>query len=312
VDCPDRRLAAAAAAMVSAEAVLPGVGVTAILPRRSYAPLVGRILHDRTADRIAGVISNIPHAVATIVPFDVRSRVESLADRRGAGPAAAPGTAPAASGTATPGTAAPDTAPPGPAPPRAWAPGATAPGATPPGGPPAEATPPDGTPAAGPAPARPGSPGLPADGAAEEPVTVPDRGQASRDPAQHAMQASDGSDYDRPVPPAGVNPIGSLTRPGRAVVEGRVHTVEIRPVQHNTVLACDVADSTGELTALFYGRSNIPGLRPGSKIRLRGPVGIRENTPVMINPAYELLAQSDGRRPGRRRGDRGDRGDREA
>jgi amino acid transporter len=313
VDCPDRRLAAAAAAMVSAEAVLPGVGVTAILPRRSYAPLVGRILHDRTADRIAGVISNIPHAVATIVPFDVRSRVESLAVRRGAGPApAAPGPAPAASGTAPPGTAAPDTAPPGTTPPRAWAPGATAPGATPPGGSPAGATPPDGTPAAGPAAARPGSPARPADGAAEEPVTVPDRGQASRDPAQHAMQASDGSDYDRPVPPAGVNPIGSLTGPGRAVVEGRVHTVEIRPVQHNTVLACDVADSTGELTALFYGRSNIPGLRPGSKIRLRGPVGIRGNTPVMINPAYELLAQSDGRRPGRRRGDRGDRGDREA
>ena len=84
VDCPDRRLAAAAAAMVTAEAELPGVGVTAILPRRSYAPMVGRLLHDRTADRMAGVISRIPHAVATIVPFDVRSRVESLAARRGA------------------------------------------------------------------------------------------------------------------------------------------------------------------------------------------------------------------------------------
>jgi RecG-like helicase len=130
-------------------------------------------------------------------------------------------------------------------------------------------------------------------------MTVPDRGQGRRDPDQRTMLASDGSDYDRPVPPAGVTPIGSLTKPGRAVVEGRVHTVEIRPVEHNTVLACDVADSTGELTALFYGRSNIPGLRPGSKVRLRGPVGLRENSPVMINPAYELLAQSDGRRPGK-------------
>jgi RecG-like helicase len=131
-------------------------------------------------------------------------------------------------------------------------------------------------------------------------VTVPDRGQADRDPDQRIMRAGDGSDYDRPVPPTGVSPIGSLTKPGRAVVEGRVHTVEIRPVEQNTVLACDVADSTGELTALFYGRSNIPGLRPGSKIRLRGPVGIREGSPVMINPAYELLAQSDGsKRPGK-------------
>jgi len=59
------------------------------------------------------------------------------------------------------------------------------------------------------------------------------------------------------------------------------------------VLACDVEDSTGQLTALFYGRSNIPGLRPGSKVRLRGQVGIRDGKPVMINPAYELLAPGE-------------------
>src|SRR5260370_29970583 len=78
VDCPDRRLAKAAAEMVSAEAQLPGVGVTAVLPRRGYTPLLGRLLHDRTADKIASVVSQIPHAAATIVPFDVRRRVESL------------------------------------------------------------------------------------------------------------------------------------------------------------------------------------------------------------------------------------------
>ena len=90
-----------------------------------------------------------------------------------------------------------------------------------------------------------------------------------------------------------MTPIGSLTKPGRATAEGRVHTVEIRPVEHNTVLACDIEDSTGQLTALFYGRSNIAGLRPGIKVRLRGQVGIREGRPVMINPAYELLAPGE-------------------
>jgi amino acid transporter len=269
VDCPDRRLATAAAAMVSAELTLPGVGVTAVLPRRSYAPLVGRVLHDRTADRMAGLISRIPDAVATIVPFDVRSRVEDLAARGGAPkPKAVPE---------------PEASPPATAPAGGTA-GGTAPGETPAGD----------TDAGGPQAEQ------PADDAAAGPVAVPDRGQPSRDPDQRTMRASDGSDYDRPAPPAGVSPIGSLTSPGRAVVEGRVHTVEIRPVEQNTVLACDVADSTGELTALFYGRSNIPGLRPGSKIRLRGPVGIREGSPVMINPAYELLAQSDAtKRPGK-------------
>src|SRR5260370_14312681 len=45
VDCPDRRLANCAATLVSAEAQPPGVGVTAILPRRSDAPIGGRLLH---------------------------------------------------------------------------------------------------------------------------------------------------------------------------------------------------------------------------------------------------------------------------
>ena len=95
--------------------------------------------------------------------------------------------------------------------------------------------------------------------------------------------------YDRPAPSAGVSPIGSLTRPGRATVEGRIRAVEIRPVERNSVLAAEIADSTGDLTALFYGRSHIPGIICGARVRFRGPVGLREEGPVMINPAYELL-----------------------
>jgi hypothetical protein len=87
-----------------------------------------------------------------------------------------------------------------------------------------------------------------------------------------------------------VNPIGSLSKPGRATVEGRVRAVEIRPVERNSVLAAEIADSTGALTALFYGRSHIPGIICGARVRFRGPVGLREEGPVMINPAYELLS----------------------
>jgi hypothetical protein len=55
------------------------------------------------------------------------------------------------------------------------------------------------------------------------------------------------------------------------------------------VLAAEIADSTGDLTALFYGRSRIPGVMCGSRVRLRGPVGFKNGGPVMVNPAYELL-----------------------
>jgi amino acid transporter len=62
IDCPDRRITKCAAELVSAEAAQPGTSVTVVLPRRSYSPLIGRLLHDRTADKIAAVVSRIPDA----------------------------------------------------------------------------------------------------------------------------------------------------------------------------------------------------------------------------------------------------------
>jgi amino acid transporter len=78
IDTPDRRLTRASIELASREAAQKGTQVTVVLPRRGYAPLLGRILHDRTADKIAGVISQVPNAAATIIPFDVESRVHLL------------------------------------------------------------------------------------------------------------------------------------------------------------------------------------------------------------------------------------------
>jgi amino acid transporter len=201
VDCPDRRLAHAAARLAADEAAAPGTHVTVVLPRRSYPPLAGRLLHDHTADRIAHVVSRVPGAAATIIPFDVRHKVETIHARR------------AGAGRAT----------------------ATA--------------------------------------------------RSGANAAAGALQ-----DYQWPVPPSGTDPIGSLHERGRATVEGRLRTAQVRPVSRNNVLACEVADSTGELTAVFYGRAHIAGLEPGSRIRLHGMVGIADDgRPAMINPSYELL-----------------------
>jgi hypothetical protein len=107
-------------------------------------------------------------------------------------------------------------------------------------------------------------------------------------------------EHERPPVRPGVTPIASVTRNGRATVEGRVHSLEIRPVEHSCVLACQVADATGEITVLFYGRTHIPGVEPGSLIQLRGRVGrgggvgasreVKDTGTVMVNPAYELLS----------------------
>jgi len=193
VDCADRRLTRAAAELVAEEASEPGTHVTVVLPRRSYPPLLGRLLHDQTADKIARVVSRIPRSAATIIPFDVEARLDVLHERQ----------------------------------------------------------------------VR----------------------QGVKAPVPEAKIR----EHEQPAVRPGVTPIGSVARNGRATVEGRVHSLEIRPVEHSCVLACQVIDATGELTALFYGRTHIPGVEPGAVIQLRGRVGFKDTAAVMVNPAYELL-----------------------
>jgi amino acid transporter len=237
IDCPDRRITRAAAELVRHEAEPPGTQVTAILPRRSFSPLLGRLLHDRTADKIAAVVSRVPNAAATIIPFDVPDRLRVLHDQQGL----------AADGHGPPGAAA-----------------------------------------------------RPAPETAATTVSEPAPGQHPRTTtAAPAPQGKRGGrpragSNVRPGPAPGTDPIGSLTTAGRATVEGRVRALEIRPVENNTVFDVHISDSTGDLTAMFYGRSGIPGLICGSKVRFRGKVGIKDGAPVMVNPAYELLAPGEG------------------
>jgi amino acid transporter len=73
IETPDRRLGRAAIELV-ADATLDGdTECTVLLPRRSYARVWERFLHDRTADKIAAVLGQVPHVAATIVPFAVGS-----------------------------------------------------------------------------------------------------------------------------------------------------------------------------------------------------------------------------------------------
>jgi amino acid transporter len=197
-DCPDRRLAHAVAELAAREAAVPGTFVAIVLPRRCYPAVAGRVLHDRTADRIARAVSHIPDAAATIIPFDVGHHVAPPALSPVTGTPAGPQTHPAAGG------------------------------------------------------------------------------------------AGSGGD-ERPVPP-GTDPIGGLTEPRHAIVQGRLQTSRIQPAGQGTVLQWRIADATGDLTALFYGRTSIAGAEPGRQIRLHGMVGIgSDGQPAMINPGYELV-----------------------
>jgi amino acid transporter len=219
IDVPDRRITAATAELVEREASDPATHVTVVLPRRTYSHVVGRLLHDRTADKIAAVVSRIPRSAATIVPYDVQSRVRVLQARQQM---------------------------------RAV---------------------PDG---------RTDAERILAeevDVAGQHQLGAMNTSRADAAPARQPVMSESGS-----------TPIGELAGPGKHTVEGRIRVMEIRPAGQSSVLACELSDGTGDLTALFYGRSHIPGLVCGARVRLTGPVGFRAGAdPVMTNPAYELL-----------------------
>jgi amino acid transporter len=85
IGCLDRNLSRAAQELVSrVKREHPDTTVTVLLPRRTYSPLLGRLLHDRTADKIAGVVSRIPGASAQIVAYDIGSRIAQAQAARAA------------------------------------------------------------------------------------------------------------------------------------------------------------------------------------------------------------------------------------
>lgn len=69
IDCPDRRLARAALELAAGVVEDGQTELTVLLPRRGYAAGWRRLLHDRSADRIAIAVGELPHVNATIVPF---------------------------------------------------------------------------------------------------------------------------------------------------------------------------------------------------------------------------------------------------
>ncbi|MGB8381368.1 MAG: OB-fold nucleic acid binding domain-containing protein, partial [Dermatophilaceae bacterium] len=85
IECPDRRLPRAALELAERALLADrNTQVTVLLPRRQYGALLGRLLHDRTADEIAASVSQVRGVAATIVPFDATQPSRVLRRKNGA------------------------------------------------------------------------------------------------------------------------------------------------------------------------------------------------------------------------------------
>ncbi|MEY2553820.1 MAG: hypothetical protein QOC57_1680, partial [Ilumatobacteraceae bacterium] len=71
---------------------------------------------------------------------------------------------------------------------------------------------------------------------------------------------------------------------------GRVRAMRIQPWGGNPALECVVADETGSIVVVFFGRREIGGVRLGTLIRVEGVVGENRGRRTILNPMYTLLA----------------------
>jgi RecJ-like exonuclease len=217
VECPDRRLIRAVAETALSAVVGEQAEVTVLLPRRTFKRVSQRILHDRTADRIAAAMAKLPHVSATIVPFDTtlnEAQEQELERQRAKVKArAALSTQPA----------------------------------------------------------------------------VAD-GPLRQAPADAAAPAGEAAEPEVPVEPDenGVLPIAAVKWKQRVTIEGRIKIVQVGTTAGKS-LEAQVFDSTGGMRLLFFGRTRIPGIEPGSKVRVTGTVGEYKGHLALANPRYELL-----------------------
>ncbi|MCU1489945.1 MAG: nucleic acid binding OB-fold tRNA/helicase-type, partial [Acidimicrobiaceae bacterium] len=85
-------------------------------------------------------------------------------------------------------------------------------------------------------------------------------------------------------------PLGGLAYRQRALVVGRVRSMRVQPWSGVSSLECTLVDDSGAIDVVFLGRRSIPGLEPGSMVKLEGMVGTHRGRLAMINPRYDLVA----------------------
>jgi amino acid transporter len=203
VECPDRRLVRSAAELALDTVIQDRSEVTVLLPRRTFRRISQRLLHDRTADRIAEAVGRIPHVSATIVPFDTtlpHDTVERIEARQ--------------------------------------------------------------------------------QEAVREPALAAVRGghdDGSTDLLELAAARVDGT-----------TPIGDVTWRQRVTIEGRVKAVQVGTTAGKS-LEVQVFDETGGVRLLFFGRTQIAGLEPGTVLRASGMVGEYKGHLALANPRYEIV-----------------------
>ncbi|MEY2401665.1 MAG: hypothetical protein QOJ08_1776 [Ilumatobacteraceae bacterium] len=76
----------------------------------------------------------------------------------------------------------------------------------------------------------------------------------------------------------------------RSTVAGRVRAFRIQPWGGNPALECTLADETGSITVVFFGRRDIGGVRLGTIMSVTGVAGEHHGMRAILNPEYAIIS----------------------
>ncbi len=84
--------------------------------------------------------------------------------------------------------------------------------------------------------------------------------------------------------------IRSLDDRNRATIAGRVKSVRVQPWSGTPSLECTLADETGSITVVFFGRRSVGGVRTGTVMSVTGVAGSHHGMKAILNPAYTIIS----------------------
>lgn len=93
---------------------------------------------------------------------------------------------------------------------------------------------------------------------------------------------------DASVLPNHRTPIAELMPRTRTTISGRVRTIRVQPWSGTPSLECTLADETGSITVVWFGRRQLAGVRPGTVMSVTGMPGRHHGITAVLNPEYEI------------------------
>jgi amino acid transporter len=103
-------------------------------------------------------------------------------------------------------------------------------------------------------------------------------------------RAKAAADTDQAVStrPPGATPIGEVRCRQSVKVHGRIQAVRVEPLGGSPSLECTLADDTGAVSILFFGRRAIEGIVMGATVTAEGMAIDHHGRLAIVNPLYEL------------------------